>query len=156
MTNELKPCIAPACQKTSKRNSKYCSMHAARLSRIGRLDLESMKERIENNSEKVPEAGCWIWLGALNESGYGRIKIGQKNVLAHRAAYAEWRGEFASDLLVCHHCDNPACVNPNHMFLGTVIDNNRDRSRKGRTTRWTTGKFGSNHPSSKGYKNARA
>ena len=78
--------------------------------------------------------GCWIWQAATNQSGYGvfRIRRDSKafNVLAHRYAYSSQFGSFQSDLFVCHTCDNPPCVNPVHLFLGTHEDNMRDGVHK--------------------------
>lgn len=80
---------------------------------------------------------CWIWIGALNKR-YGTFatKIGDKwkNRRAHRVSYEHFNGDLG-DKLVCHKCDNPKCVNPSHLFLGTQKDNLEDASRKGRTYR---------------------
>lgn len=78
------------------------------------------------------EGECWNWTASLTQ-GYGRVRWGTKNELAHRIsyylAYGIWPGKF----LVLHSCDNPLCVNPTHLSLGTYLDNAVDRDRKGRT-----------------------
>ncbi len=76
---------------------------------------------------------CWPWKAFANK-GYGRFKLDGSQKQAHRVAYLLTFGAFDKSLLVCHKCDNGLCCNPDHLFLGTPSDNNRDRMMKGRST----------------------
>jgi len=85
------------------------------------------KQIFESNYEKTK--GCWVWKGNVNQGGYG--KIGTKG-LAHRRAYEYTYGPIPKGKQVCHHCDNRLCVNPGHMFLGSIGDNMKDKCFKDR------------------------
>ena len=78
-----------------------------------------------------PPNSCWEWQGSLTHRGYGRFG-NRRPSFAHRIAYQYAIGTIKPGLCICHHCDNPKCVNPSHLFMGTFGDNNRDRNRKGR------------------------
>lgn len=79
--------------------------------------------------EKVNKSNdCWIWLGHIDKDGYGKFW----NYLAHRFAWIDSFGEIPKGKYVCHKCDNPSCVNPSHLFLGTQFDNMKDMITKGR------------------------
>ncbi len=87
---------------------------------------------------------CWEWIGYKAESGHGIARNDGKPIKAHRLAWILLRGPIPSGIFVCHHCDNPACVRPTHLFLGTAKDNNRDRHFKGRSRGLFTA--GADHP----------
>lgn len=93
-------------------------------------------ERLLDKSDKTPGVGphgeCWQWNASVNSKGYGRFNNGIKTTGAHRAAYELHNNVSAKGFQVLHHCDNPGCVNTNHLFLGTNSDNMNDKMAKGR------------------------
>lgn len=76
------------------------------------------------------DSGCWIWMSAKTGNGYGSFRLNGKNEGAHRASYIIFNGDIPAGLCVMHSCDNPLCVNPGHLSLGTVKDNAIDRNKK--------------------------
>lgn len=96
----------------------------------------------------VTDAGCFEWQGARmaiinGRQGYGRLRVDGVERYAHRYAWESVNGPIPEGMFVCHACDNPPCINPAHLFLGTQADNNRDRIAKGRpgvgTPGWRSG-----------------
>lgn len=75
---------------------------------------------------------CWLWMACRNRAGYGKFGVGRKTILSHRMSWELWRGPIPAASQVLHRCDNPPCVNPAHLFLGTALDNIRDMIAKGR------------------------
>lgn len=106
--------------------------------------------RIELFWENVPIGdpdACWEWQGGTRyNTGYGAFRINGRQSLTHRISYELTYGPIPDGLHVCHHCDNPPCVNPHHLFLGTHADNMGDMARKGRAPAPGKGKNGESHP----------
>ena len=89
-----------------------------------------LKERFE--SKVVRANGCWRWSGNKHKQGYGKIHMDGGSAMAHRVSYLLHKGSIPDGMMVCHRCDNPECTNPDHLFLGTALDNMRDKIAKGR------------------------
>ncbi len=87
--------------------------------------------RLYENIEKT-STGCWEWKGMTGSSGYGNIKAFGRTVSTHRLSFELYNGPIPRDLEVCHSCDNRRCINPEHLFLATHIENMRDMISKGR------------------------
>ena len=95
--------------------------------------------------DKTDSSGCWIWTGARTSAGYGQIRIQHTAYYAHRLMWIMMRGVIPYGLEILHKCDNPPCVNPDHLFMGTQSDNILDSVSKGRFNRPS----GENHPKAK-------
>jgi hypothetical protein len=100
------------------------------------IDRIVLAQRFWARVQKADGEACWLWRGVLDEKRYGRLCVAGKMPRAHRLSYELNVGPIPDGLFVCHHCDNPSCVRPDHLFVGTVTDNNRDMGRKGRA-KWT-------------------
>lgn len=100
-------------------------------------DRDAIIARFMVKTFPEPNSGCWLWDGATVPTSYGDIPrgsfgIGGRPMLAHRASYLLFIGEIPEGLSVCHKCDTPLCVNPDHLFVGTHLDNMADMTAKGR------------------------
>lgn len=94
--------------------------------------MKSLYEKFNERWIPEPNTGCWLWTHGSLVAGYGVIQDGNKSLKAHRVSYELFIGQIGKGLFVCHKCDTPACVNPNHLWLGTCKDNLRDAVKKKR------------------------
>lgn len=137
-------CAYLDCAIGGKMRRGLCGKHYQSEKKNDRLHLypsklvtpnSSLEERLRHHGWTVSTSGCWEWKAGRNPSGYGQLAVGAPGsapMIASRAAYAAWIGEIPEGMVVCHSCDNPPCINPAHLFLGTRTDNNRDMGSKGR------------------------
>ncbi len=106
---------------------------------IDKNELDALRRRFLSKVDVTDTISCWVWNGSRDRSSkrncltYGQLRIREKKVQAHRASWLLFKGNIPNGLCVLHKCDNPICVNPSHLFLGTIGDNNNDMRRKGRT-----------------------
>lgn len=123
---------------------KHCSRACANIAR-GKLAPKVKEPFLDRFWRQVQKSdGCWIWAGALSSTGYGVIGVQhpvKRNLYAHRVSYELHIGPVPDGYFVCHRCDNPRCVRPDHLFVGTHRDNMADMVAKGRSN------AGDKHPS---------
>ncbi len=94
--------------------------------------MKTVEERFWKKVNKVGLGDCWEWIGAKTPLGYGKIGVDHKTKYAHRVSWELHNGRIKKGFCVMHQCDNPSCVNPIHLQLGTQLENMRDRDAKGR------------------------
>ena len=133
----MKICKMPNCNNPSRSND-LCQKHYQRfylygdpntVHRIIGNDTERFYSKIDKTSSDI---GCWLWTDSKTKAGYGRIMVNGKAIKAHRFSYELHKGKIPENTLVCHSCDIRHCVNPDHLWLGTYTDNNRDMFAKNR------------------------
>lgn len=81
---------------------------------------------------RLAASGCWEWVGSKDGRGYGVFCRGNKTCRAHRISYEAYKGKIPADMVICHSCDNPSCINPDHLRVGTMKENMADREARGR------------------------
>lgn len=107
----------------------------------GRVSTETVEQRFNKKYIINEQTNCWEWTAATNNIGYGMFRFNvNKMRTAHRVSYELFNGPIPPGLVVCHTCDNPKCVNPDHLWVGTMKDNWDDMNNKGRFVQGMLGK----------------
>lgn len=135
---EIKVCSVESCLNPAIERG-WCKKHYTRWWRYGDLttnlrpELEqSAIERFWAKVRRLSDGDCWNWLGARVTAGYGQFRVNGSLYYAHRYSYEIHYGPVPDGMFICHGCDNPLCVNPLHLFVGTQSDNMIDMWNKGR------------------------
>lgn len=135
----MRTCSVDECnEKCIARN--YCTKHYQRWKKYGdplatktAPNDEPADERLKRHGWTITESGCWEWNGNTSDRrGYGSLRFHGRTVKAHRLAYSTWVGEIPEGMVVMHLCDNPPCINPDHLKVGTNDENMQDMLTKNR------------------------
>lgn len=130
-------CRVENCER-EERVSGLCQFHYQRQYKGIPLNAPMMGKSIPLTEKLknivITVSGCWEYQGNRDKNGYGRIKKNGKRLGAHVVSYEIHKGQIENGLCICHTCDNPPCINPEHLFKGTHKENSEDAIRKGRLT----------------------
>jgi len=141
-------CKVTGCTRPGTFARGWCGSHYKRWWRHGDPLAgrgQPLEVRLRERGWDVTETGCWEVRGSRHKSGYGKIEVSGKSTSTHRVAYELWVGPIPDGLIIRHRCDNPPCINPEHLEVGTHADNVKDMLERGRTN-WN---LGDSNPASK-------
>ena len=135
MTRACEICRAPikaAPSSVARGQGRFCSRQCRNKYRWNNYHATIEKWFWKRVDKTAGQSKCWPWTGRRLRAGYGRLVLHGKQENAHRIAFTLTTGAPARGLFVCHHCDNPPCCNPAHLYAGTHQDNVNDKMRRGR------------------------
>lgn len=136
INNPISSCCVSGCGRLAVRSNGMCDRHYRKTLRETDLRThilnESLFDKFHRNVFPVPESGCWLWINHVRSSGYGTIQVNGISKSVHRVSYELKYGPIQPGMYVCHKCDIPNCVRPEHLFLATAKENSLDMMRKGR------------------------
>lgn len=128
LKEKLEGCVVANCNKPIKGHG-YCSKHYYRMRRHSTIEVSRIIgddcARLKSHI-KIDDNGCWIWQASITSFGYGRTSLGGRLTQAHRASWAVFKGEIPLGMQVNHKCHVRSCINPEHLYIGTQVDNMRD------------------------------
>lgn len=128
-------CVNPQHWKVLPLHMNLGTVRITVRSRTKEQRIEEFANKINENGSLILDTPCWEWMGTKNLNRYGNFSSRYFSSLAHRASWEIFIGPIPDGLVICHKCDNPSCVNPEHLFLGTQHDNMQDMAQKGRSTK---------------------
>ena len=133
MKQRDRKCLLCNSQAFSRNLCKLCYAHQRRAEKLDRFPRVMTPVSLETRVQKTPT--CWLWTGDRNDYGYGIVTLEDRpekrvRIRAHRWVYEQLVGPIPAGKIVMHTCDNPPCVNPAHLRIGTIADNNADTGRK--------------------------
>ncbi len=147
-------CSKDGCERKVQARG-LCHVHYYELRKAGGTEKRprgTLEERFWTKVNKAGPDECWEWTGKRERQGYGRIMSGPKGgpqLMAHKVSYEIHKGKVPKGLIVRHICDNPCCVNPAHLLVGTYADNTADMFERGRDSVRSPSRTGENHHGSK-------
>lgn len=133
-------CNVPGCDREAT-GRQMCNVHYQRWYKRGSTDLPRYEDRLKRRllaKYRADNNGCWIWTGSTAHYGHGIISVHGKHALAHRISWTLHHGPIPDGVMICHKCDVPACINPDHLYVGNAKTNSADMVSRNRIARGET------------------